>query len=44
VIVGAGGVVTDWRGDPPRLGGQIVAAANQRTLDQALVSLRRSAQ
>jgi histidinol phosphatase-like enzyme (inositol monophosphatase family) len=43
VIEGAGGVVTDWRGNAPRLGGQIVAAANRAILDQALVSFRRSA-
>ena len=42
-IEGAGGVVTDWRGQPAKLGGQIVAAANRKILDEALVSLRRSA-
>ena len=43
VIEGAGGVVTDWRGGPAQLGGQIVAAANRRILEEALISLRRSA-
>lgn len=43
VIEGAGGVVTDWRGAPAKLGGQIVAAANRRILDEALISVRRSA-
>jgi len=43
VIEGAGGVVTDWRGNPPQLGGQIAAGANRRILDEALISLRRSA-
>ncbi len=43
VIEGAGGVVTDWRGEPAQLGGQIVAAANRKILDEALISLRRSA-
>lgn len=43
VIQNAGGVVTDWRGQPAKLGGQIVAAANQDILDEALISLRRSA-
>ena len=43
VIEGAGGIVTDWRGHKPRLGGQIVASANQHILDEALISLRRSA-
>jgi histidinol phosphatase-like enzyme (inositol monophosphatase family) len=44
VIVGAGGLVANWRGEPPALGGQLVAAANRQVLDQALISLRRSAQ
>ncbi len=44
VIEGAGGVVTDWRGHPAKMGGQIVAAANRGILDQALISLRRSAE
>jgi histidinol phosphatase-like enzyme (inositol monophosphatase family) len=43
VIEGAGGVVTDWRGEPAKLGGQIVAAANRHILDEAIISLRRSA-
>ncbi|MEZ5938391.1 MAG: histidinol-phosphatase [Hyphomonadaceae bacterium] len=43
VVEGAGGVVTDWRGAPARLGGQVVAAANRAILDEALISLRRSA-
>jgi histidinol phosphatase-like enzyme (inositol monophosphatase family) len=43
VIEGAGGVVTDWRGNPAQLGGQIVAASNRKILDEALISLRRSA-
>ncbi len=43
VIEGAGGVITDWRGNPAQLGGQIAAAANRTILDQALISLRRSA-
>jgi histidinol phosphatase-like enzyme (inositol monophosphatase family) len=43
VIEGAGGVVTDWRGGPAQLGGQIVAASNRAILDEALISLRRSA-
>jgi histidinol phosphatase-like enzyme (inositol monophosphatase family) len=43
VIEGAGGVLTDWRGGAPQLGGQIVAAANRRILEEALISLKRSA-
>ncbi|MEQ1784689.1 MAG: inositol monophosphatase family protein [Hyphomonadaceae bacterium] len=44
VIEGAGGIVTDWRGNKPQLGGQIVASANRTILDEALISLRRSAE
>ncbi len=48
VIEGAGGLVTDWRGE--RLAdtglnarGQVVAAGGREALDEALVALRRSA-
>lgn len=44
VIEGAGGLVTDWRGQPVgQNGGQIVISGDRRPLDEALVSLRRSA-
>lgn len=42
VVRGAGGVACDWRGDPALPGGQLVCAATQGVLDDALVSLRRS--
>jgi fructose-1,6-bisphosphatase/inositol monophosphatase family enzyme len=44
VIEGAGGLVTDWRGEPvgPR-GGQVAIAGDRACLEQALVALRRSA-
>lgn len=44
LIEGAGGMVTNWRGDPvgPN-GGQMVISGDRRPLDEALVSLRRSA-
>ena len=44
VIDGAGGLVTDWRGQPvgPR-GGQIAIAGDRACLEEALVALRRSA-
>ncbi|RAK56842.1 histidinol-phosphatase [Phenylobacterium deserti] len=44
VIEGAGGVVTDWRGDPvgPN-GGQIAIAGDRACLEEALVALKRSA-
>lgn len=44
LLEGAGGLVTDWRGQPigPQ-GGQMVISANRTILDQALVALRRSA-
>jgi histidinol phosphatase-like enzyme (inositol monophosphatase family) len=44
VIENAGGLVTDWRGN--RLGrdaGQVVAVGDRRVLEEALVSLKRSA-
>jgi histidinol phosphatase-like enzyme (inositol monophosphatase family) len=44
VIENAGGLVTDWRGRPlGRSGGQVAAVGDRRVLDEALVSLRRSA-
>lgn len=44
LIEGAGGLVTDWRGQPigPN-GGQMIISGDRRPLDEALVSLRRSA-
>ena len=44
LIEGAGGLVTDWRGQTvgPN-GGQIVISGDRRPLDEALVSLKRSA-
>ncbi len=44
VVRGAGGLVTDWRGAPPKLGGQIVSAAHPAILEQALIALRRAAE
>ena len=44
VIEGAGGLVTDWRGDRiGRNGGQMAIAGDRACLDEALVTLRRSA-
>ncbi len=44
VIENAGGLVVDWRGRTlGRNGGQVVAVGDRRVLDEALVSLRRSA-
>lgn len=43
VIEGAGGMVTNWRGEADLSAGQIVAAADRRVLDDALVALRRAA-
>jgi histidinol phosphatase-like enzyme (inositol monophosphatase family) len=44
VIENAGGMVTDWRGQPlGRRGGQVAAVGDRRVLDEALVALRRSA-
>lgn len=44
VVRGAGGLACDWRGAPAKPGGQLVCAASQGILDQALISLRRSAE
>ena len=44
LIEGAGGMVTDWRGQPVgQNGGQIAIAGDRACLDEALVALRRSA-
>lgn len=44
VIENAGGLVTNWRGETlGREGGQVVAVGDRRVLDEALVSLKRSA-
>jgi len=44
VIEGAGGFVTDWRGETlGRQAGQVVAGGDRACLDEALVALRRSA-
>ncbi|MEO0981607.1 MAG: inositol monophosphatase family protein [Pseudomonadota bacterium] len=44
VVRGAGGFACDWRGGPAKAtGGQIVCACSEGVLDQALISLRRSA-
>ena len=44
VIEGAGGLITDWRGEPiGRNGGQMAIAGERAVLDEALVSLRGAA-
>ena len=44
LLAGAGGVVTNWHGDPiGREGGQIAIAGDRACLDQALIALKRSA-
>jgi histidinol phosphatase-like enzyme (inositol monophosphatase family) len=44
VIEGAGGMITDWRGERVgRDGGQIAIAGDRGCLDEALVALRRAA-
>lgn len=44
LIEGAGGVVTDWRGQPVgQHGGQIAIAGDRACLEEALVALKRSA-
>jgi len=43
VVEAAGGQVTNWRGETPDEGGQILAVGDSRLRDQALVALRRAA-
>lgn len=44
VIAGAGGLVTDWRGEPVGdHGGRVAIAGDRACLEEALVALRRSA-
>jgi histidinol phosphatase-like enzyme (inositol monophosphatase family) len=44
LIAGAGGLVTDWRGEPiGRHGGQVAIAGDRACLEAALVALRRAA-
>jgi histidinol phosphatase-like enzyme (inositol monophosphatase family) len=43
VVEGAGGGVTNWRGEAPDGSGQILAAGDARVRDQALVALRAAA-
>ncbi len=44
VVRGAGGLACDWRGNPAQIdNGQLVCASSREVLDQALISLRRSA-
>jgi histidinol phosphatase-like enzyme (inositol monophosphatase family) len=43
VVEGAGGVVRNWRGQAPDAAGQIAAAGDPACLEEALVSLKRSA-
>jgi len=43
VVRGAGGLALDWRGRPAKPGGQLLCVSSQAVADQALISLRRSA-
>jgi len=44
LIAGAGGLATNWRGEPiGKNGGQLVVAGDRACLEEALVALRRSA-
>jgi len=44
LIAGAGGLATNWRGEPiGKTGGQLVVAGDRACLEEALVALRRSA-
>jgi myo-inositol-1(or 4)-monophosphatase len=39
IIAGAGGIVTNWEGEPPTAGGRIVAAGDKRVHEEALAVL-----
>ncbi len=39
IILGAGGIMTTWSGDPPEAGGRIVAAGDRRVHAAALAVL-----
>ncbi len=43
VVEGAGGLLTDWRGEPAWDGGQVIAAGDPRAHADALIALRRAA-
>jgi histidinol phosphatase-like enzyme (inositol monophosphatase family) len=43
VVEGAGGVLTDWRGEPAWDGGQVIAAGDARVHAEALIALGRAA-
>jgi histidinol phosphatase-like enzyme (inositol monophosphatase family) len=43
VLEGAGGLLTDWRGDPSYDGGQVIAAGDTRAHVEALIALKRAA-
>ena len=43
VVEAAGGKVVNWRGEAPDAGGQVLAVGDERLIDQALVTLKRSA-
>lgn len=43
VLEGAGGLFTDWRGEPSFDGGQVIAAGDARAHADALVALKRAA-
>nr|WP_321360525.1 histidinol-phosphatase [uncultured Hyphomonas sp.] len=43
VVTGAGGHATDWTGAPASLGGQILCAASDKVMDQALALLEPAA-
>jgi histidinol phosphatase-like enzyme (inositol monophosphatase family) len=43
VLEGAGGLLTNWRGEPAWDGGQVIAAGDARAHADALIALRRAA-
>jgi histidinol phosphatase-like enzyme (inositol monophosphatase family) len=43
IVEGAGGIMTNWRGQPAWAGGQVIAAGDARAHEAALLPLRRAA-
>lgn len=41
IIEGAGGIVTDWQGGDPQMGGRVIAAGDRRVHEEALEILSR---
>jgi len=43
ILIGAGGIITNWRGESGALSGQILAAGDARIHAESLIALKRVA-